>query len=184
MRRNRFLSLILALAVTISLLNPLSLFVHAADKVYYPIDFTTDVLASRIVQQVSGGCAVASMATIEAYMYGATSEEDKKIVYNTLVEANGDTSYSYWGNVGYITSQDSIDWEAVYTQLSQGTPCIIHRPANGSQPQHWSVVAGYQGSSSKLEPDKFLVIEVNEKSGAAIQTVEQWRGSVAVDRYT
>lgn len=184
MRKYRFLSLILAVVLTISLLNPLSVSVHAADKVYYPIDFTEDVLASRVIQQVSGGCAVASMATIEAYMYGATTEAEKKIVYDTLIEANGDDSYAYWGNVGFITSQDSIDWDAVYSQISQGTPCIIHRPANGSQPQHWSVVAGYQGSSTNLEPDKFLVVEVNEKSGAAIQTVAQWRGSVAIDRYT
>lgn len=181
---HRCVSLILALTLMLSVLVSQPNRVHAANKVYYPLDFSQSVLASRVTQVVSGGCAVASMATIEAYMFGATSDADKKNVYDELVAANGDDDYAYWGNVGYKTSQDSIDWEKVYDQLAQGYPCIIHRPAAGSQSQHWSVVAGYQGSSSVLEPDKFLVVEVNEKSGAAIQTVKEWRGSTNVDRYT
>lgn len=181
---HRCVSLILALTLMLSVLVSQPNRVHAANKVYYPLDFSQNVLASRVSQVVSGGCAVASMATIEAYMFGATSEAEKKTIYNELVAANGDDDYAYWGNVGYKTSQDSIDWEKVYDQLAQGYPCIIHRPATGSQSQHWSVVAGYQGSSSVLEPDNFLVVEVNEKSGAAIQTVKEWRGSTSVDRYS
>lgn len=176
----RFLALVLALV----LMLPLSPAVHAAGKVYYPIDMTEPVLASRVTQRVSGGCAVASMATVEAYLYGAVTDEERELVYNALVTANGDDDYAYWGNVGYKTSQDSIDWEAVYNQLAQGYPCIIHRPTAGELGQHWSVVAGYQGSSSVLEPDQFLVVEVNQKSGPGIQTVAQWRGAAQVDRYT
>ena len=181
---HRLLSAVLALIMCVSLLIPLSTTAHAANKVYYPIDFTEAVLASRVNQRVSGGCAVASMATIEAYMYGATSEADKDLVYDALITANGDDDYANWGDAGYLTNYDSIDWDAVYTQLAQGTPCIIHRPAADSQPQHWSVVAGYQGSSAQLEPDQFLVVEVNESLGAAIQTVAQWRGTTEVDRYS
>lgn len=177
-------SLILILAISFSMLFSNIPTAKATNKVYYSIDYTESVLASRIPQTVSGGCSVASMATIEAYMFGAVSDTDKELVYNLLVETNSDDNYAYWGNVGYKTSQDSIDWEAVYDQLALGYPCIIHRPASGSQSQHWSVVAGYQGSSSQLEPDQFLVVEVNEKSGAPIQTVKEWRGDVAVDRYT
>lgn len=180
---HRSLSLILALMLVISALLSQPASVRAANKVYYPIDISQEVLASRVVQQVSGGCSVASMATIEAYMYGATSDADKKTVYNELISANGDDNYAYWGNVGFKTDQEAIDWEKVYAQLAQGYPCIIHRPASGSQSQHWSVVAGYQGSSTVLEPDNFLVVEVNESSGAAIQTVKEWRGGTTVDRY-
>lgn len=176
----RFLALVLALA----LMLPMAPTVRAAGKVYYPIDMTEAVLASRVTQRVSGGCAVASMATVEAYLYGAVTDEERELVYNALVTVNGDDDYAYWGNVGYKTSQDSIDWEAVYNQLAQGYPCIIHRPAAGDLGQHWSVVAGYRGSSSSLEPDQFLVVEVNQKSGPGIQTVAQWRGSAQVDRYT
>ena len=174
----------LALALALVLMLPMSPTVHAAGKVYYPIDMTEAVLASRVTQRVSGGCAVASMATVEAYLYGAVTDEERELVYNALVTANGDDDYAYWGNVGYKTSQDSIDWEAVYNQLAQGYPCIIHRPAAGDLGQHWSVVAGYRGSSTNLEPDQFLVVEVNQKSGPGIQTVAQWRGSAQVDRYT
>ena len=181
---HRFLSLLLVFAMAISLPFPLATIAHAADKVYYPIDHTEAVLASRVAQRVSGGCAVASMATIEAYMYGATSDADKDLVYDALIAANGDDDYANWGDAGFLTNYDSINWEDVYIQLAQGTPCIIHRPANDSQPQHWSVVAGYHGSSAQLEPDRFLVVEVNESAGEAIQTVAQWRGSAEVDRYS
>lgn len=180
----QFGSMILAIVLVCSLIFSQCPPVWAAGKVYYPIDMTEAVLASRVVQRVSGGCAVASMATIESYLYGATEGTDKETVYNELIAANGDDNYAYWGNVGYKTSQDSIDWEKVYAQLAQGYPCIIHRPASGSQGQHWSVVAGYAGSVSALEPDRFLVVEVNEKAGAAIQTVKEWRGDVSVDRYS
>ena len=178
--RSRLMAAVLIFALVLTM----SPAVHAADKVYYPIDFTEAVLNSRIAQRVSGGCAVASMATVEAYLYGAVTDEEKEIVYDALIAANGDDDYAYWGNVGYKTSQDSIDWEAVYNQIAQGYPCIIHRPAAGDLGQHWSVIAGYQGSSTTLEPDQFLVVEVNEKAGAAIQTVAQWRGAATVDRYT
>ena len=183
-KTQHFGSLILVLILICSLILPQCPMAWAAGKIYYPIDMTEAVLASRVAQRVSGGCAVASMATIESFMYGAVTDADKETVYNELITANGDDNYAYWGNVGYKTSQDSIDWENVYAQLAQGYPCIIHRPANGSQSQHWSVVAGYAGSSYALEPDRFLVVEVNEKSGAAIQTVLEWRGSVSVDRYS
>ena len=56
----RFLALVLALA----LMLPMAPTVRAAGKVYYPIDMTEAVLASRVTQRVSGGCAVASMATV------------------------------------------------------------------------------------------------------------------------
>ena len=184
LRIRRLGSFFLVLLVVFILFLPHVPVAYAAGKVYYPIDMTEAVLASRVAQRVSGGCAVASMATIESFMYGAATDAEKETVYNELIAANGDDNYAYWGNVGYKTSQDSIDWENVYAQLAQGYPCIIHRPANGSQSQHWSVVAGYTGSSSTLEPDRFLVVEVNEKSGAAIQTVQEWRGSVSVDRYS
>jgi len=183
-KSKRILSLMIGCVLIFSLVAALAPSAKAASKIYYPIDFTQAVLDSRINQKVSGDCAVTSMATIEAYLHGAVTEEEKNIVYNALIEANGDNDYAYWGNVGYKTSQNSIDWENVYNQIAQGYPCIIHRPANGSSPQHWSVVAGYQGSSSILEPDQFILVEVNHTAGAGIQTVGEWRGAAVVDRYT
>lgn len=83
---------LLALILTCAMLFAVSPQVHAAGKVYYPIDFSQEVLDARILQRVSGGCAVASMATVEAYLFGAVSDDEKELVYDALVAANGDDS--------------------------------------------------------------------------------------------
>lgn len=149
-------------------------------KVYYPIDFSAAVAKSTVSQRVSGGCAIASMATIEAYMHGVTSDAEKQLVYNAVCTANNDpgNNYAYWRNVGYKTAD--IDWNTVYENLEAGYPTIVHRPAANGIPQHWSVVAGYAGSLRDLEPDKFLIVEVYP--GSPVQTIAQWRGSAPVDR--
>ena len=161
----------------------------SSSKVYYPIDLSASVAKSTILQQVGGDCAIVSMATVEAYLHGVTSDAEKKLVYNAVCKANNDpgNDYAYWGNVGYVAAD--LNWKTIYEKLETGYPTLIHRPASGKNSQHWAVVAGYTGSTTTLEPDKFLVVDVYHNNGAIgmssgknVMTVAQWRGSVAVDR--
>ena len=149
---------------------------------YYNIDMSAEVLNSRTNQQVSGDCAVVSMATVEAFMHRATSTADKKTVYNALVSKNGDNDYAYWSNCGYV-SYDSINWDTVYDQLACGYPVIVHRPAVGSKAQHWAVVAGYKGSTTTLQKDKFVIVDVYHGTGGTdIYTSASWASGTTIDR--
>lgn len=155
---------------------------YSSSQIYHNIDMSAAVLASRTNQQVSGDCAVVSMATVEAYMYGATSTAEKNTVYNALVSKNSDNDYAYWSNCGYV-SHSTINWATVYENLSRGYPVIVHRPASGSKVEHWAVVAGYKGSTTTLEKDKFIIVDVYHGSGGTdIYTSGAWRGSVSIDR--
>ncbi len=154
----------------------------SSTKIYYNIDFSAAVLKSRINQKVSADCAVVSMATIEAYLYGATSDSAKNTVYNAVVSKNGDDNYAYWSNVGYV-SKSSISWADVYTQISKGYPCIIHR--NTSAGEHWAVVAGYKGSTTTLESGKFVVVDVYRGTGGQdIYTSAAWKKDGTINRMT
>ncbi len=182
------LALFLTLGMLVGILTPTFQTANAAtsdyssSQIYYSIDMSAAVLASRTNQQVSGDCAVVSMATIEAYLYGATSTSEKKTVYDALVSKNGDNDYAYWSKCGYV-SNSSINWTTVYDNLSKGYPVIVHRPAYGSKSQHWAVVAGYKGSTTTLEKDKFVIVDVYRGSGGTdIYTSGAWRGSVSIDR--
>jgi len=154
----------------------------SASQIYYNIDLSSQVLKSRINQQVSGDCAVVSMATTEAYLHGATTTEEKNLVYNALVSKNGDNDYAYWSNCGYV-SHSSINWDTVYDQLSRGYPVLVHRPAVGSKAQHWAVVAGYKGSTTTLEKGKFVIVDVYRgNNGTDIYTSASWASGTSIDR--
>lgn len=151
-------------------------------QIYYSIDISEAVLASRINQKVSGDCAVVSMATVESYLYGVTSDAEKDVIYNTLISANGDNDYAYWYRCGF-GAYDYIDWTTVYNQLAAGYPVLVHHPGTSSMRQHWSVVAGYFGSATTLEKDKFIIVDVNHgNSTQQIYTSEQWRKGTTIDR--
>lgn len=171
--RNCNISRFLILVLVAALLVPM--FPEAkAEGIYKTIDFSQSVLASRINQRVSGDCAVASMATIEAYLHGATSNSDKDTVYNAVVQANGDDNYAYWSNVGYL-SYDHVDWDVIYQRLTMGVPSIIHRTKGNNAAQHWSVVAGYNGSETELEWEKFIIVDVYLGSGIRdIKSAATW----------
>ena len=165
----RFLTLVLVMALLVPMFPAVR-----AEAPYTTIDFSQSVLASRINQRVGGDCAVASMSTIESFMHGVTSEADKEIVYNAVVEANGDDDYAYWDNVGYLV-YDEVDWEVIYERLTWGVPSIIHRTKGSNAVQHWAVVAGYNGSETELQWDKFIVVDVYMGSGLKdIKSTATW----------
>ena len=171
--RNCNIFRLLAFVLVAALLVPM--FPDARAEGLYPtIDFSQSVLASRINQRVGGDCAVASMSTIEAFMHGATSDSDKEIVYNAVVEENGDDDFAYWDNVGYLV-YDHVDWEVIYQRLTWGVPSIIHRTKGSNAVQHWAVVAGYNGSETQLEWENFIVVDVYMGSGLKdIKSAQVW----------
>ncbi|MBQ1223077.1 MAG: hypothetical protein IIX84_02210, partial [Oscillospiraceae bacterium] len=92
-RAKRIVCFVIALVMVLGLV-PSGLVAEAAAKqVYYNIDFSDDVLKSRILSVNSTDCALVSLCTVESYLYGATSAADKKIVYNAVINKNlGTTS--------------------------------------------------------------------------------------------
>ncbi|MCD8355464.1 MAG: S-layer homology domain-containing protein [Clostridia bacterium] len=175
-------SFLLVLALLIGILPQ----AKAVSQVYYSIDYRTAVANSRITQKNSGDCAVVSVSTIEAYMYGATSSADKTSVYNAVVNKNlGTTTHKpnaqaiqSWSALGYLTV-GSFSLQKLYDQLAQGYPVIVHR-TNGTY-QHWSVVCAYVGSTSSLQESGFIVADVstNYNSSTCLKTLTAWKNTVS-----
>ena len=178
--RKQMMKNLVILVLAAALLVPM--FPAARAEGQYPtIDFSQSVLASRINQKVSGGCAVASMATIESFMHGTTSDSDKEIIYNAVVEKNGDDDFAYWDNVGYLV-YDYVDWEVIYQNLTIGVPSIIHRTKGSNAVQHWAVVAGYNGSETELEWENFIVVDVYLGTGLKdIKSAATWSYGCEID---
>lgn len=188
--RKRIFSFLLAIVAVLSLLViPAAPQAAAAEQesvsskqIFYPIDMSEAVLASRINQRKQGDCAVVSMCTVESFLNGVTSDAEKEIIYDTLISKNGDNDYAYWYKCGFAAGS-SMDWTAVYNQLAAGYPVLVHHPAVGRYRQHWAVVAGYIGSATTLEKDKFLIVDVNHGTGTGdIFTSGEWRMGSTIDR--
>ena len=152
----------------------------STSQVYYNMDFSDAVLKSRILSVNSTDCALVSLATVESYLYGATSAADKKAVYNAVINKNlgttsgvpRDNAVQSWSALGYDTKTYSL--QNLYDQLAQGYPVLIHRYKNDND-QHWSVVCGYVGSTSKLEKSGFIVVDIENGTGKS--RLNTWQGS-------
>lgn len=181
----RIFAVLMSLLLLVTAVIPAAPTASAADsasQIYYNIDFSAQVLKSRINQQVSQDCPVVAMATIEAYLYGATSSADRTTVYNALVSKNGAKVGANWSNCGYVY-HSSINWDTVYDQLACGYPVIVHRPATAKKKQHWAVVAGYKGSATTLEKDKFVIVDVYLGTGGTdIYTSAAWATGTSIDK--
>lgn len=170
------ISMLLVLCTLVSLLSGFSITASAAGQVYYKVDFSDSVMKSGIGQKITGDCPVVSVATVEAYMYGATSSSDKTTVYNAVVNKNlGTTSgkpnaeaIQNWAALGYEVKSFSL--QALYDQLIQGYPVLIYSAGK----EHWSVVCGYTGSTSTLQESGFKVCNVYH-GGVSKQTLTAWK---------
>ncbi len=120
---------------------------------YAPIDYSERAKNYRVNMKGIpnyGDCAIASIASVEAYW-----KQDATGMYDQIYAKNGNSVYiSSWGNMGY--SYKSYSLETLYQELKKG-PVIIHRSGSGG---HYSVVVGYEGSSSTLQSSGFRVMEV------------------------
>ena len=130
----------------------------------------------RVSQQVGhGDCAIASMATVEAYCHGLPSGNSDSVAYQAVYSANGYSVSATWSKLGYKTVE-GFDMKTAYNQLKTGYPIIVRR----SSP-HYSVIYGYDGNTSKLELSGFLIVDVDDSynSSTAYMRLDKWvRGSL------
>ncbi len=125
-----------------------------------------------------GDCAIASMATVEAYCHDLPSGNYNSKAYQAVYSANGYSVSAMWSKLGFKTIE-GFSMTTAYNQLKTGYPIIVHRTS-----QHYSVIYGYDGSSSNLELSGFLVVDVDDSynSNTAYFRLDKWRRSGSLDR--
>ncbi len=137
-------------------------------------------------------CYWCSVATVQgycmgSYTYGGVTTDYRKggTDYNFASKADAMTKKlhtfsGYANNAGNLEKypvpmtrvikdigKNDYTYELIYKQLSQGKPVIVYTGT------HASVVIGYNGSSTKLEPSGFTVLEI-KKDG------NWWKNSAAL----
>lgn len=110
------------------------------------------------------GCGISSIAMIEGYVkgYGDNDWTCYSAVYNKNKEISPSNPVllASYAKIGYTSISNSL--KSVYEQLQKGNPVLIYR--TGKDPNdskkslnHFSVIYGYSGSTSKLEKKGFKV---------------------------
>ncbi len=166
----KVLMLLLSLVATAVIFFAMSLSASAASYPAIKLD------VPRISQRPgTGDCAIASMATVEAYCHDLPSGDYNSKAYQAVYSANGYSSSAMWSKIGYKTVE-GFSMTTAYNQLKTGYPIIVHRTS-----QHYSVIYGYNGSSSTLELSGFLVVDVDDSYNTRDPyfTLDDWvRGSL------
>lgn len=119
---------------------------------YSTIDYSTRAAANRVNMRGEpgfGDCAIASIASIEAYWANTTSGK-----YDEVYGLFNGVYISSWSKAGYTSQGYSL--QTLYSALQSG-PVIIHRTGGSG---HYSVVVAYEGNTSNLEMSGFKVMEV------------------------
>lgn len=172
-KTKKMIKLMLTLAAAVVIFFAVSLSASAAS---YP---TIKLNVPRVSQQVGrGDCAIASMATVEAYCHDLPAGNSNSAAYQAVYSANGYSVSAMWPKLGY-TPIDGFSMTTAYNQLKTGYPVIVHRSS-----QHYSVIYGYDGSSSNLELSGFLVVDVDDSynSSTAYFRLDSWKRSGSLDR--
>lgn len=144
------------------------------------LDISEGLLQSRVVQRGSGDCAVAALATAEAYMNGL--QGNSQAAYDTIWNGNGQQNYiQSWTNLGYryygIDTDFGGDQQAfcqmLYEQLEKGVPCLVRR---NSTPTHYGVIAAYSGDPQNFQLSDFTVLEVSQYTSDenALMDLQTW----------
>ncbi|MBP9988165.1 MAG: hypothetical protein KBT46_01565 [Ruminococcus sp.] len=167
----RLISVLLSFSVIISIIAMTGITASAAS---YP-SITLNV--PRISQRPNtGDCAIASISSVEAYMYGYPNGNYNSEVYQAVYAKNGYTICAYWGTLGY--ERTSFNLATIYNQLRSGYPVIAHRTSN-----HYSVIYGYTGSTTNLTTSGFLIEDVDDSYSdtSAKKTLDKWAGGASLD---
>lgn len=165
----------LALSVAAAIVVFFALGVSASAETYKAIQIDVPRISQR---PGTGDCAIASIATIEAYCHGLPSGDYNSAAYQAVYSANGYSISANWSKLGY-NPIDSFSMQMLYDQLKTGYPVIVHRTS-----QHYSVVYGYDGSTSALEMSGFKVVDVDDSynSTTAYKRLDKWKGGSSIDR--
>lgn len=169
----KMIKLLLSLVATVVIFFAVSLSASAAS---YP-EIRLNV--PRVSQCPGrGDCAIASMASVEAYCHGLPAGNHNSEAYQAVYSANGYSVVAIWSRLGY-EPVDGFNMTMVYNQLKTGYPVVVHRTS-----QHYSVIYGYDGNSSNLELSGFLVMDVDDSynSSTAYFRLNSWKRSGNLDR--
>lgn len=151
MRTLKWLSVLLFSVLLSALMFMMN--VSAADMStgYRPI--TLDVPYFNQNESIANDCGISSIAMVEAYKKGYSSNDET--VYNAVYNHNGKSVYlASYAKLGYSVISNSLS--AIYEQLQHDNPVIVYRTGNGKN--HFSVIYGYNGSTSTLQKSGFLVL--------------------------
>lgn len=143
-------------------------------------DMSGGLMQSRVIQRSSGDCAVAALATVEAYMNGLGG--NSQAAYDTIWNGNGQQNYiQSWTNLGYRYYGLDTDFggdqqafcQSIYEQLEKGVPCLVRR---NSSPTHYGVVAAYNGDPQNFQLQDFTVLEVSQYTSEdnALMDLQTW----------
>ncbi len=147
----KLIMLLSTLAATFVIFFAMSLSASAASYPAVKLD------VPRISQRPNtGDCAIASMATVEAYCHKLPAGNYNSKAYQAVYSANGYSISAMWSKIGYKTIE-GFDMKTAYNQLKTGYPIIVHRTS-----QHYSVIYAYDGNSSRLELSGFLIVDVDD----------------------
>lgn len=129
-------------------------------------------------------CGISSISMVEAYVKGYPSND--MTVYNAVKSANDGKAGLVYKKVGY-NYYWNYSLQDIYDNLKKGNPVIVRREGGGLN--HWSVIVGYNGSTSKLEKSGFVVYNtgrygVKNASGMhaptpnpKVETFAEWLGN-------
>ena len=126
-----------------------------------------------------GDCAIASMATVEAYCHKLPAGDYNSRAYQAVYSANGYSISASWTKLGY-QAIDGFSMETIYNQLKTGYPAIVYRTSS-----HYSVVYGYDGNKNYLEKSGFLLVDVDDSyngKSSAYMRLDNWQRSYSLTR--
>lgn len=147
----------------------------ASAKTYNSVELNVPRISQR---PGTGDCAIASMATVEAYFHKLPSGDYNSTAYQAVYSANGYSISANWSKIGYQPI-DGFSMETAYNQLKTGTPIIVYRSSS-----HYSVIYGYDGSKTTLEKSGFKVVDVDDSynSTTAYMRLDNWQRSYSLTR--
>jgi len=166
LKSKKIIKYLLSAIAVITMLFAFSIAANA--ETYNPIKLSVPRISQR---PYTGDCAIASMSTVEAYFHGLPSGDYNSTAYQAVYSANGYSISAMWSKLGYKTVE-YFSMQEAYDQLKTGTPVIVHRTSN-----HYSVIYGYDGSTTSLSKSGFLVCDVDDSynSSTAYMRLDTWQ---------
>ena len=164
-----------ALSVAAVIVVFLAFGISASAKTYNSIQLDVPRVSQRPGQ---GDCAIASMATVEAYCHNLPAGDYTSQAYQAVYSANGYSASANWSKLGYQPI-DGFSMETAYNQLKTGYPIIVYRSSS-----HYSVIYGYDGNKNYLEKSGFKVVDVDDSynSTTAYVRLDSWQRSYSLTR--
>jgi len=130
-------------------------------------------IGTKTIGQI--GCTTTCMAMLYSYKKGSTYTPDKMV--KKLSYSNNDLIWASVESLGYkvksCPSNEQTMLETIYNALKQDKPVMFGAKKSGKQ--HWVVVNGYKGSTSKFKASDFTIIDPNSSSRKTLQDFLDYR---------